>query len=295
MSLIKNIKFFFIILVLFLFPFGLISYPGNKIYYIIFTALSTYSLIISFNNKSIAFETFFALLFWLGFWFKLTIQISFLNNQFPEGVGLFDYKPESFDKLINIVSICIISLMSARKFRSKFIFNYKDYNFKNYKQENCLNFYSNFRIIILFVYLFCIFFFSITNFIFVFFQKGVLPETILPLGLNNLINWLLMFGLTSFSAVLLFFEFHYKKNNKTYLKFGFIENFLSSISILSRAMIFNGTSLIFGFYRLTDFGGHKIKKKFFIKSFIILLILFLISLIIVNKSRQHKDFPKELQ
>lgn len=295
MSLIKNIKFFFIILVLFLFPFGLIAYSGNKIYYIVFTVLSTYSLISSFNNKSIAFETFFALLFWLGFWFKLTVQISFLNNQFPEGVGLFDYKPESFDKLINIVSVSIMALLTAKKFRSKFIFNYKDYNFKNYKQENCLKFYSDFRMIIFIVYFFCIFFFSITNYIFVFFQKGVLPVTILPLGLNNLINWLMMFGLTSFTAVLFFLEFHYKKNNTSYLKLGFIENFLSSVSILSRAMIFNGTSLIYGFYRLTDLSGQKTSKKFFIKSFIILLILFIISLTVVNKLRQHKDFPKEHQ
>ena len=84
----------------------------------------------------------------------------------------------------------------------------------------------------------------------------------MPFGLNNFINWLLMFGLTSLSSVLIFFEFFHKKNNSNkILRYGILETFISSVSILSRAMIFNGTALIYGFYKLVDFSKIEIRKK----------------------------------
>ena len=123
------------------------------------------------------------------------------------------------------------------------------------------------------------------------FSKNTIPETILPFGLNNFINWLLMFGLTSLSSVLIFFEFFHKKNNSNkILRYGILETFISSVSILSRAMIFNGTALIYGFYKLVDFSKIEIRKKKFVNYFLILLILFVISLFVVNKLRQSKDF-----
>ena len=49
-------------------------------------------------------------------------------------------------------------------------------------------------------------------------------------GLNNFINWLLMFGLTSLSSVLIFFEFFHKKNNSNkILRYGILETFISSV------------------------------------------------------------------
>ena len=292
MSLFKLFNIFFIILVLILFPFGLINYSGNKFYYLIFTILSTYCVLISINKNSIAFETFFSILLWLGFWFKFTIQISFLKNQFPEGTGLFDYNPSSFDMLINIASISIISFLFSRWFRLKFIFNYGSFNIGNYNYLNCLDFYSKFRKLIFLIYLFSIIFFPVVNYNFSIFQKGTLPEIMLPLGLNNFFNLSLMFGLTSFSSILIFFEFQLKKkNNNNYLKFGLLETLISSISMLSRAMIFNGISIVYGYYRFIDLSNNKINKKFFFKSLTILLIFFIISLLTVNKLRENKDFP----
>jgi len=292
MNLLKILSIFFIILILFLFPFGIISYSGNKIYYIIFTIISTYSLLVSFGKNSISFDTFFALLLWLGFWFKFTVQISFLNNLFPEGAGIFDFKPESFDGVLKISIISIFAFLLARIFRSKFIFNYENFEIDKYKNQNSFKFYSQYRNIIFFSYIIIIFLIGIINYKYVFFQKGTIPKTILPFGLNNFINWLLMFGLTSLSSILIFFEFFYKKKNSNkILKYGILETFISSISILSRAMIFNATSLIYGFYKLVDFSEIKVIKKKFINYFLILIVLFIISLFVVSKMRQSNDFP----
>ena len=160
-----------------------------------------------------------------------------------------------------------------------------------FNKTDYLTLYSNNRKIIHFIYLFLIIFIGCSNFLFVFSQKGTIPETILPFGLNNFINWLLMFGLTSFSTLIIFLEFKFKKkNSNSVVKYGLIETFISAISILSRAMIFNGVSIIYGFYRLVEINNIKVKKIKFIKYFMIILVLFMISLLIVSKIRQSKNF-----
>lgn len=55
-------------------------------------------------------------------------------------------------------------------------------------------------------------------------------------------------------------------------------------------MIFNSTSLVFGYYRLIETSNIKIDQRKFIKFFTIIMILFLISLVIVSQIRQSKDF-----
>ena len=291
MSLIKILNIFFLVIILILLPFGLNSYEGNKIYYLIFSFISSYALLTSFQKNSISFESFFSLLIWLGFWFKFTIQISYLNNLFPEGVGLFDYKPNSYDDVLIVSSVSIVAFIASKYFRLKFIFNYSNNDLDKFNKNDYLTFYADNRKIIHFIYLFLIIFIGSLNFLFVFFQKGTIPETVLPLGLNNFINWLLMFGLASFSTLIIFFEFKFKKmNSNPVVKFGLIETFISAISILSRAMIFNGVSIIYGFYRLVEIDNIKIKKIIFIKYFTIVLVLFMISLLIVSKIRQSKNF-----
>ena len=291
MTLINWFKIFLIFVILTLFPLGIISYSGTIFYYIIFTIISSYALISSFNKKSISFDSFFSLLIWLGFWFKFTVQISFLNSQFPEGIGMFNSSPKSYDQVLLISTIGILGFLFARYIRSKYIFNYKVLENQELEMRKYLTFYSDYRKKILIIYFFLILFFPIINLIFVFFQKGTVPETILPFQLNNFINWLLMFGLASLSSLIIFFEFFYKKkNSNNILKIGIFENFLSSVSVLSRAMIFNSTSLAYGYYRLIELNDMKINKIKFIKFFIIIIIMFLISLFAVSKLRQAKNF-----
>ena len=100
-----------------------------------------------------------------------------------------------------------------------------------------------------------------------------------------------MFGLASFSCALVYLEFlstHSQRNK--YIKYGMIETSFSAISILSRAMIFNGTAIIFGFYRMLEINNLKIKSLLIIRYFIFLFFLFFVTLIIVSEIRQNKNF-----
>ena len=56
-------------------------------------------------------------------------------------------------------------------------------------------------------------------------------------------------------------------------------------------MIFNSTSLVYGYYRLVEISNIKVDKIKFFKFFIIIMVMFSISLIVVSKLRQINDFP----
>ena len=132
---------------------------------------------------------------------------------------------------------------------------------------------------------------SLLNLKYVFFQRGVLPDTKLIFGLNNIINWLLFFGFTTFSAMLIFLEILNNKNNKNNLLYlGFFECFMSSISVLSRGMVFNGLALLLGYYKSLENFKIKISKKLIFKYLGALSILFFISLLIVSDIRQSKYY-----
>ena len=56
-------------------------------------------------------------------------------------------------------------------------------------------------------------------------------------------------------------------------------------------MIFNGFSLLLGYYRTKEIINKKINTKEIISYLMLLLILFFISLIVVSKLRQIQNFP----
>ena len=134
---ILSITLLFFIFILFIFGFR--AYLGNKLIYLLFTIISTCSLFYGFRKKSIFFDNFIAILLWLGFWFKFTIQISFLNSQFPEGTGLFDFKPGSYDQVLLISSVGLVSF-SLASFIRNFFFNYDKINFANFYLSGIGNF-----------------------------------------------------------------------------------------------------------------------------------------------------------
>ena len=92
--------------------------------YLFFSIISNYLIYFSFRKNSIFFETFLGLLLWLGFWFKFTCIIAFANGVFREGVGLFNYTPESFNETLLVSQIGILSFILAGYFREIFIFKY---------------------------------------------------------------------------------------------------------------------------------------------------------------------------
>ena len=82
MNLIKIFISIILILTVSIFPFGFLNFEGNKFYYIIFTLVSLFSFCYSFRYRSISFESFLALLFWLGFGLNLVFKFRFLTACF---------------------------------------------------------------------------------------------------------------------------------------------------------------------------------------------------------------------
>ncbi len=279
---------FFIICSSILFFFGLFNYNGNKYYYILFSFLFNFSLVNSLTKNNHFFDIFFSLLIWLGFWFKFTVQISFLNYQFPEGAGTFDFKNDSFDNVLLISSFCCFSYLVARF--SKF-FIIKKKHFKNeINLEIAIFYYNKNRKKFLITVFILILLFSALNYIFGFYQKGLIQNT-LPLNLNFLFNWLLNFGFASLFTFIIFFEITNKLRNKfdpIYL--GLLECFVSSISQLSRGMIFNGLSLIVGLFKYEYINEKNIHYKKYFKYICALFLLFIISVYSVNIIRQSKGY-----
>ena len=97
---------------------------------------------------------------------------------------------------------------------------------------------------------------------------------------------MLLFGLASFSALILRFEFAaIKKPSLLVIFLSLLESFTTNISLLSRGMILNSSALIYGV--LISLKQYQIKSKisFFIVTFIIFSTLFVSSVLIVNYLR----------
>ena len=125
-----------------------------------------------------------------------------------------------------------------------------------------------------------------TNIYFGIYQRGTIPKTVLPYGLSGIYKWLLLFGLASFSALILNFEFRSnKKTSYTVVILSLLEGFLTNLSLLSRGMVLNTSALVYGVIKSLKFNDIKSNYRFLFKSFFIFLILFIMSLFLVNQIR----------
>ena len=163
----------------------------------------------------------------------------------------------------------------------KFFFSYKSKYFLEdegeYKKINIKNF------ILIFILFFSIFY--SLNFYFGFYQKGIVASLELNSIFDSIIRWLFIIGIPSISTLLIYFTLN-KMHQKYRLKIIYIaifEAFLSSISQLSRAMIFNPLSIIFGLYKYTLFKKNTFSLFNFIKSYSFLVVLFIICILTVTE------------
>jgi hypothetical protein len=275
-------KLFIIVSLLFLFYNGFVNYSGSKYSYVLFSIINLYLIIFSFRKKAFFFETFFGILLFLGFWFKFTVIISFTDGIFKEGVGNFDYSPENFDYGLLISSVGIIPLVIVGHLREIMFYYPSKINFITTKA----NFYSDNRKNILLIFLLFIILTASLNGYFKIYQKGLIPLQEINFFISGSIKWLLLFGLSTVSCVLIFLEIkNFKKIFNLTIFIFLLENFLSSISMISRGMIFNSLSIIYGIYKFSKKIGKFLKIQSFIKMIIFCGILFYISVILVNEIR----------
>ncbi len=266
------------------------QYAGKTYIYIFFTIVSTLLVYVGFRKNAIFFDTFIGIFLWLGFWLKATYAIVFLNSVFAEGLRAMIITGKVFDEALVVTTLAFTALIFASYIRERFFFTY----FNQGSQENTTSslfiFYTNHRKKILFAYIILFLFIGFTNFYFGIYQRGELAKTILPFGLNGVYKWLLLFGISSFSVLILKYEFDLKKKT-VYLVplLTLIEAFITNVSLLSRGMVLNTSAM--GYGMLSHLKNRKIRINIKFLSILIIsfIILFLLSVKVINNLRYNRQ------
>jgi hypothetical protein len=242
-------------------------------------------LYFGFRRNAIFFDTFIGILFWLGFWLKLTFRVAFMDGQFHEAVGNFDGSGAAFDRALLVASCGFLGLLAVSFVREKYVFTYPA-KLTEVAQEGLIKAYQNHRRGVLFGFAILFVTVAVTNFYFGIYQRGSIPRTVLPYGLGAIYSWLLLFGLASISALILHFEFTLnRKTSYPVVIISVLEGFLTNVSLLSRGMIINGSALGYGVIRSLKFYSIKSNYRFWAVSFLMYIILCGISVVLVQHLR----------
>lgn len=298
--MIKSNIFFVSLKILFYSTFILITsiclllYPGNKLIYLLFSLTFNLYFIYSFKKEAFFFDFFFSIFLWLGFWFKFSIQMIFLKNRFPEGIGGFDFKSSSFDDVLMICIVPIISIIFLSYIIRNYLFNYSLF-FKKNPNLPKIN-HLNQKKIIFFSILFILSFMIIysLNLYFSIYQKGINYEGNLNFITYNFIVWFIKIGAPSIASIIIYYsiliDLKPLKTKTFYISI--IESFISSLSQISRAMIFNPFSVLFGIYKLNQYKKN-IYSENTIKKFLMYLVTFFLISLIFSSDLRNKFYNLE--
>lgn len=261
------------------------KYAGHKGIYLLFTVVCNTLLYAGFSKNAIFFDAFIGVFFWLGFWLKLTLRVAFSDGLFNEAIGNFDGSGVAFDRALLVATCGLCGLLLVSLIRRQFFFNYPK-EIKSVGHINLFEVYKSYRKTVLSLFVFLFIFIAISNAMLGIYQKGSITQTTLPFGFNGVYKWLLLFGLTSFSALILRFEFEINKKTTYLVMFlSLFESFITNVSLLSRGMILNTGALLYGLLISLKLNSIKSKLRFFITTFIIFSTLFISSVLLVNYLR----------
>ncbi len=275
------IKIFYLIITTSIFLNLIVFYVGNIYFYILFSISISLLFLTSFNKKEFKFFQFFLSIFlWFGFYFKLYVCIVVIKN-FPEGVGNFDFLSSSYNEVIIVSSLAFLGLF--------FGFNI---SFKKKIYEADLKYlektYYKFDKQILYTLIFFLITISILNLKYSFFQKGFVSNDFLSGSLRNITGYLFMIGFGIAISIIINFELNKGKNKFIYL--ALFETFCTSISTLSRAMIFDLFAYVIGYISRLKF--YKFNSKYFVNIIFFLIIstsLIVTTVIYTSEIRNSKN------
>ena len=237
------------------------NYPGNKILYLIFSNLSFLHIYLSFKKESFFIEKFLSIFFFLGFWFKLSFELNFRVwspvIMFREGVGSFDHLPSSYDEVVIVISTGLLAFICSHFSKKIYLGNnhFTSSSIKNY-------FYENFKKYIIMIYLLVLVTFGYFNSKYLIYQKGHIPNQDINVLISYAFRWFWVVGFGSLTAIFLNFEIKSKKLKILNMFLLLLEIFITNLSILCRAMIFNLIFIVIGAgYLLKYFKKMKILKE----------------------------------
>jgi hypothetical protein len=282
-NILKSIKLLFLAIIFFIIVKTCLIYKGNQFIYLLFSIISLFLIFFSFRKKSIFYENFFGTFIFLGFWLKFSIIISF-NIGFTEGLeGTSNITSQNYDDALIASFIGMLGIISFGLIREKFFF-YPSKIELNINTE----FYKKFRNIFITFLFFFIIFVCFINVYFQIYQRGLVGNSYNFL-ISGFIKTSLLYFLSLCVAIILFFDLaSYKKVFILVLSLVIFEPFLSSVSMLSRGMIFNSLAIVFALYKLTNKTNSKLEINFYLKFLAFLFIVFYISVISVNHLRIAK-------
>ena len=115
----------------------------------------------------------------------------------------------------------------------------------------------------------------------------MLPKTEVNLYFGYFLKWMLLFGLTSISCLLIDYDIKkYNKITKIVIFLFFLELFSTYLSLLSRSLIFTGSAVLIATYlNYKNLIKEKLLHNSLVVNFIILFLIFSISILPINKIR----------
>ena len=146
------IKFVIIIFAIVFTYLAFDKHQGNSFYYLLFSFLINLLFIYSLNTEKLFFETFFAGLIWLGFWFKYTMSLMYMRGTIYDSGPLFN--------IINIDKALIPSMVAISAIFLGFAIRQKFLNFNiNIRDQRSFfeKIYLNNKNLIMFLFIFFFF------------------------------------------------------------------------------------------------------------------------------------------
>jgi len=263
----------------------LANYPGRGYIYLIFSVLLNALLFFGLRRGSLFFDTFLGVFFWIGFWLKFSVRTVFAEGRFRETVGYFDYSADAYDRALLVTSCGIAGLLIARLIRERFLFE-SLVPIKIVSLDGVRAVYDQHRNVAWFGFCILVLGVTLTNADLGIYQRGSVPRTVLPYGLGGVYTWLLLFGASSISAMLLHFELQLRARMPFFLiLLMLMETFLSNVSMLSRGMILNAGALLLGVYISGRAYGVMWRFRVVVMTLAALLVLFATSIFVVGQMR----------
>ena len=266
------------------------AYPGEMLVYLLFSLTVNGLLYCGLRRDGIFFDLFIGTLFWLGYWLKFSVRMTFFDGKFHESTGDFDFSGSAYDRALIVVTVGVLGLLIARILRTKFIFKYPASESQG-SLGGLQAYYERHRRAVWAAVLLLAIAVALANAYFGIYQRGLAPRTTLPFQLGGVLTWYLLFGGASISALMLDIELKlFKMVARAVIVIAILETFLSNLSMVSRGMILNAGVLIAGLFVALRVYGVSWKRGRLLFACGLTCILFATSIFLVNYVRQQQFY-----
>ena len=280
------------------------AYPGEVLVYLLFSLAVNGLLYCGLRRDSMFFDLFIGTLFWLGYWLKFSVRLTFFDGRFHESTGDFDFSGPAYDRALIVVTVGILGLLVARILRATLIFKYPASESQG-SPGGLPTYYERHRRVVWATALLLSGAVALANAYFGIYQRGLAPRTVLPFHLGGVLTWYLLFGGASISALMLDMELRlFKRVARAVIVIGawditwgapgiviaILETFLSNLSMVSRGMILNAGVLIAGLFVALRVYDVSWKRGRLLLACGLACALFAASIFLVNYVRQQQFY-----